>query len=1131
MEFGLDLTEAADDQTVPTNGRAPEPSTTIRVTGVLEQKPGGRIGRYKLLEQIGEGGGGVVYVAEQQEPVKRRVALKVIKLGMDTRQVVARFEAERQALALMDHLNIAKVLDAGATDTGRPYFVMELVRGIRITDYCDQNNLSTPERLKLFTQVCNAIQHAHQKGIIHRDIKPSNILVTLHDGVPVPKMIDFGIAKATAGQTLTDKTVYTAFEQFIGTPAYMSPEQAEMSGLDIDTRSDIYSLGVLLYELLTGKTPFDQETLIRAGLMEMRRIIREQEPPRPSTRLSTLAAEDQTSTAKRRQTDPPRLIHLVRGDLDWIVMKCLEKDRTRRYDTANGLALDIERHLGNEPIVARPPSNLYRFQKLVRRNKLAFAAATAVVVALVAGIAASAWWAVRATELREDAQKAQSREAEQRAVAEQRLYDSLLSAARATRVARGVGYRNEVFALLKQASALKVPQKDVTELRREAVACLGDFVGLAPATLTDFPTNVTISLVRFDPAGQVAAFALSDGSILLRRIPSGLEVAHFRPDGVHPPRQSESMCFNVTGDQLFAVRLPDLGTEEEQVLAARLHVWNRETDGHWDAAQTLAIPGAVELLTSAKGIFVTALDSKLRSGKLIDVKTKAVVHHFDPAGRVSRAALSPDGRLFAVEAAGAAPLKSPHVDLWDLDNGERLASFGSVFGSIRSLGFSADSAYFACFSGGGGAVYSMDRFQPIATFRECFQWTSQLSLAPNSPILGLPIVQQNSVRLWDYISNRDFAVLKEVGQPFETAFAPDGGFLLTYGGKQSRARLYQLCIKQEKLALPRLEGGVPGIAFSPDGTRLASGGPGGIVRLWDAVAGRKVREFATSDSVQTVTFSRDGQYLVAGAHEGGKAWVWEAHSGNRVLELGATTPGDTWSTEFSPDGRYLVVAGRYGVNVWQLEQRGGSNSVTSLDAKLVKSVANPTWNLVFAPDGQHVAFTDERSSSLDGVSLWKVGWGSTPRHLPTSRISVAALQSLSFTPDSHRLLVLDRKRRVVTFNIGTGEEASSFSTVDPKRTPEWVLPGMCLSSKGIRLAMTSASGCGVDVWDSATGHLLFSFPEQTGTVWWLAWSPDSQRLAVSRSNGDIEIWNLQEAERVLTELGLSEPVSTPPTNR
>lgn len=316
----------------------PERTIALPKTVVMEQL-GSQIGHYKLLQKLGEGGCGLVYLAEQSQPVRRRVALKVIKLGMDTRSVIARFEAERQALALMDHPNIAKVFDAGATETGRPYFVMELVRGTRISDYCDQNNLPTGQRLSLFIQVCQAIQHAHQKGIIHRDIKPSNILVTLHDGEPVPKVIDFGIAKATCEQRLTDKTIFTAFEQFIGTPAYMSPEQAEMSGLDIDTRSDIYSLGVLLYELLTGSTPFDAKELLASGLDAMRKTIREKEPVRPSTRFATLQDDALATTAQRRSAEPSKLLHQLKGDLDWIIMKCLEKDRARRYETANGLAM------------------------------------------------------------------------------------------------------------------------------------------------------------------------------------------------------------------------------------------------------------------------------------------------------------------------------------------------------------------------------------------------------------------------------------------------------------------------------------------------------------------------------------------------------------------------------------------------------------------------------------------------------------------------------------------------------------------------------------------------------------------------------------------------------------------------
>jgi serine/threonine protein kinase/tetratricopeptide (TPR) repeat protein len=351
----------------------------------IQEGPGARIGRYKLLEKIGEGGFGAVYMAEQEEPVRRRVALKIIKLGMDTRAVVARFEAERQALAMMDHPNIAKVLDGGATASGRPYFVMELVRGVSITAYCDEQRLTMRERIELFMQVCHAVQHAHQKGVIHRDLKPSNILVTMHDDRPVPKVIDFGIAKATE-QRLTEKTLFTRFQQFVGTPTYMSPEQTGASGLDVDTRSDIYSLGVLLYELLAGRTPFDQQALLQAGLDEIHRTIREQEPPAPSRRVSSLTREEQTTAAQRRRLDATRLSSELRGDLDRIVMKCLEKNRARRYETANGLAMDLSRHLNNEPVLARPDSAGYRAAKFVRRHRGPVLFGTLLVLALASGL-------------------------------------------------------------------------------------------------------------------------------------------------------------------------------------------------------------------------------------------------------------------------------------------------------------------------------------------------------------------------------------------------------------------------------------------------------------------------------------------------------------------------------------------------------------------------------------------------------------------------------------------------------------------------------------------------------------------------------------------------------------------------
>jgi non-specific serine/threonine protein kinase/serine/threonine-protein kinase len=422
----------------------PTPEDARRETVVIAEGPGSVIGPYKLLEQIGEGGMGLVFVAEQQRPVKRRVALKIIKPGMDSRQVIARFEAERQALAMMDHPNIAKVLDggtvgpqpdaqaraaetlAGAAGCGRPFFVMEFVKGTPITEYCDNHRLTTRNRLQLFMDVCHAVQHAHQKGIIHRDIKPSNVLVEIHDVKPVVKVIDFGIAKAT-GQQLTEKTLYTGVAQMVGTPLYMSPEPAGLSSLDVDTRSDVYSLGVLLYELLTGTTPFESETLKKAGYDEMRRIIREDEPPRPSARLSTMQQAHLSTIAEQRGLEPHRLSRKVRGELDWIVMKALEKDRNRRYESASTLAADVHRYLDDLPILASPPSAAYRLRKALRRHRAATLAVSLVGLALLGGTFGTSWGLLRANEAwkaesqRADSEQhakeeAQAREAETQAV-------------------------------------------------------------------------------------------------------------------------------------------------------------------------------------------------------------------------------------------------------------------------------------------------------------------------------------------------------------------------------------------------------------------------------------------------------------------------------------------------------------------------------------------------------------------------------------------------------------------------------------------------------------------------------------------------------------------------------------------
>ena len=467
-----------------------------------EEPVGTRIGRYLLLEKIGEGGCGVVYMAEQEEPVRRRVALKIIKLGMETKSVIARFEAERQALAMMDHPNIARVFDAGATDRGPPYFVMELVRGVKITDYCDQDRLDTRQRLDLFIQICHAIQHAHQKGIIHGDIKPSNIMVARHDGVPVPKVIDFGISKATEAR-LTDKLLFTTYAQLVGTPAYMSPEQAEMGGLDIDTRSDIYSLGVLLYELLTGKTPFDAKELLKSGLDEMRRTLREKEPPRPSVRLASLPRLELAKTAGNRQAEPARLASLLRGDLNWIVMKALEKDRRRRYETANGLAMDIQHHLNNEPVVACPPSWMYRLQKLVRRNRVVFIAGAAVAAALVIGMGTSTWLFLKEREARQRAVAAEQQQAQLRHEAEIRekitqvsLFVSQDRFAEADRLLRGVALTQPTV----EGAAVLRALGEWHALQNRWPEAADRFAVLLPVNQLDGSDVATLDYLRAGPA-------------------------------------------------------------------------------------------------------------------------------------------------------------------------------------------------------------------------------------------------------------------------------------------------------------------------------------------------------------------------------------------------------------------------------------------------------------------------------------------------------------------------------------------------------------------------------------------------------------------------------------------------------
>jgi hypothetical protein len=636
---------------------------------VARELPGAVIGRYGLLEQIGEGAFGVVFKAEQQQPIRRNVALKVLKPGMDTRQVIARFEAERQALALMDHPNIAKVLDAGQTSSGRPYFVMDLVKGLPITEFCDQAKLPIRERLELFLSVCQAVQHAHQKGIIHRDIKPSNVLVTLHDGTPLAKVIDFGIAKAL-GQELTDKTLYTGFAQLIGTPLYMSPEQAAFSNIDVDTRSDIYSLGVLLYELLTGTTPFDKERLHQAGYDEMRRIIREEEPAKPSTRISSMGQAAMTIST-RRQSDPTRLGQFFRAELDWIVMKCLEKDRNRRYETANGLARDIQRYLHDEPVQACPPSLRYRLGKFGRKHGklLGTAAAFAVLlITLAVGATASAW--------RLGAEKAatsQQLDETLKAKGETKLelYHSLVAQARANRLSGRCGRRVRSLEILAQATLLarelQLAEEDLLELRNETIACL-PLVDLrvaktwegAPAGTfaVDFDGNLE-RYVRVDHLKNMAS---------VRNVADDSEVCRIREFS----QSSEPLPFLSPDGQFLGlvdgrwVGLKDGG-------GPLLKVWRVTRKG---AELLLEEPGqGLRFSPDSCRVATVRADGRIRVYELPSVKQ---LQQWQTGPSSWALAFHPAGTQLAVRHTG-------RITVFDVDTGKKLSEFGHPWGNGRVL--------------------------------------------------------------------------------------------------------------------------------------------------------------------------------------------------------------------------------------------------------------------------------------------------------------------------------------------------------------------------------------------------------------------------------------------------------------
>ena len=822
----------------------------------VAERPGDRIGPYKLVQRIGEGGCGVVYMAEQEKPMRRLVALKVIKLGMDTRQVVARFDAERQALALMDHPHIAKVLDAGATEAGRPFFVMELVRGIKITDYCDQNQIPTKERLELFVQVCRAVQHAHQKGIIHRDLKPSNILVTVNDGVAVPKIIDFGIAKATQGR-LTDKTLVTAFEQFIGTPAYMSPEQAVMTSVDVDTRSDIYSLGVLLYELLTGRPPFDTRELLAAGLDEMRRTIRERLPVRPSTRLDALTREELTTTAQRRGSEAPKLISLVRGDLDWIVMKCLEKDRSRRYETASGLAMDVRRHLNQEPVIARPPSKLYEFQRTVQRHKLGFAATGAVVLALLLGIVASAWQARRA-------------EAGER-LGEQRLYAARMNLAQAAWEENHVG---RVLQLLEETASYPQHGFEWYYWHRQT--------HLELVTLRGHLDQVRAA--AFSPDGRRIVTGSNDSTAIVWDAASGKELLTLKGhlSGVNSVAYSPDGRRIVTGSQDSTAKVWEAATGRELLTLK----------GHGAGVRSVA-------WSRDGGRIVTG--SEDRSAKVWDAATgKELLTLKGHSDLVSSAAFSPDGQRIAT--AG----KDATAKVWDAASGQELFTLKGHTAWINSVAFSPDGQRIVTGSADGTAkVWEVPTEAPL-TFRADAAEVLAVAFSADGKRLATGGVDQTA-RVWDVVTGKRLLTLEGHIRPVRgVAFSADGRLIATASGDHT-ARLWDATTGKLLLTLTGHAAPVVAVAFSPDSKRLVTGSADQTARIWDTTSGQCTQTLrGHTATVGAAAFWPDGRRIVTGSNDG-IARIWDAADG-RLLHTLNEPHGIVTAVSVSPDNRRILAA-------------------------------------------------------------------------------------------------------------------------------------------------------------------------------------------------------------------------------